>query len=101
MIEMNITPELQMLIIMIIAGTIGAFSRILVQRFSTKTWPHETWTGYAVALTLGAIGGWIAWELPNLEMFNWNPGRLGGYVVGYFFPDLIENLLEGLKPPTP
>lgn len=79
-------------------GGLGALTRILMQRWSNKEWPHATWQGYIVALLLGVIGGWLSYELT--KYVNWNYGNLGAFVVGYFFPDIAENLLEGFKPPT-
>ena len=84
--------------LMIVIGMVGAVGRILIQRWSNKEWPHATWQGYAVAIALGALGGYIAWELPNY--IDWaSTGRLGALVMGYFCPDILENLLEGFKPP--
>lgn len=78
-------------------GIVGAATRIGFQRWSNKQWPHDTWQGYGVALFFGLVGGWLSWELP--AYLNWDYGRLGAFVLGYFFPDIIENLLEGFKPP--
>lgn len=85
------------LILCVVFGIIGAATRIGFQRWSNKKWPHETLDGYLVALGLGAIGGWLSWELP--KYIDWNYDRLGAFVLGYFLPDIIENLLEGFKPP--
>ena len=78
-------------------GILGAGTRIAFQRWSNKEWPHQSFEGYAVALFLGGIGGWLSWELPRY--IDWNYDRLGAFVLGYFLPDIIENLLEGFKPP--
>ena len=85
------------LITLIVVGALGAATRILIQRWSNKTWPHENAEGFLVALSLGAIGGYLSWELPNY-IAEWNYGRLGAFVLGYFLPDVVENLLEGFKP---
>jgi len=76
--------------LLIIAGTVGAASRILVQRLNRKEWPHAKMEGTLVALGLGAVGGWLTWELGK--------DRLTAYAFGYLFPDIIENLIEGWKP---
>ena len=79
-------------------GVIGSATRVAFQWWSYKeTPPHDSVKGYLVALALGGIGGWISWELP--AYMSWDYGRLGSFVVGYFLPDIIENLLEGYKPP--
>lgn len=78
-------------------GTGGAIGRILLQRWSNKEWPHATWQGYVVSMTLGLIGGWFSYELT--KYIDWNFGNLGAFVVGWFFPDIAENLMEGFKPP--
>ena len=85
------------LLLAITIGAVGAATRIFMQRWSNKEWPHTTWQGYTVALLLGGIGGWLSWELPTY--INWDYGRLGAFVIGYFLPDILENLLEGFKPP--
>ena len=82
---------------MITIGVIGAAGRILVQRWANKVWPHEKLEGFLVALSLGALGGYVAWELPNYITWAYT-GRLGALVMGYFCPDILENLLEGMKP---
>lgn len=79
-------------------GMFGSLTRILFQRWSNKEWPHATWQGYAVAVFLGLVGGWLAYELP--KYLSWDFGNLGAFVLGYFCPDLLENLLEGFKPPV-
>ena len=50
-----------------------------------------------MALFLGFVGGWLAYEVP--KYLPWDFGNLGAFVLGYFCPDLLENLLEGFKPP--
>ena len=76
--------------LLISAGIVGALSRIGVQRYSTKEWPHEKTAGFLVAIGLGGIGGWLTWELGK--------DRLVAFAFGYLFPDIIENLIEGFKP---
>lgn len=80
-------------------GILGAAGRIGMQRWSNKSWPHETWQGYAVALFLGSIGGWLSFELP-VYIPEWNYGRVGAFLLGYWLPDILENVLEGFKPPV-
>ena len=86
------------LMVMIVVGIVGAAGRIFVQRWSSKTWPHETLSGFIVALALGALGGYLAWELPHYIEWAYF-GRLGALVMGYFCGDILENILEGFKPP--
>lgn len=78
------------ILVMIGVGIVGAATRIGVQRYSTKEWPHQKPAGFLVALALGGVGGWITWELGK--------DRLVAFAVGYLFPDIIENLIEGWKP---
>ena len=76
--------------LLILAGIVGAASRIGVQRYSTKEWPHSKLAGFLVALGLGGVGGWLTFELGK--------DRLVSFAFGYLFPDIIENLIEGWKP---
>ena len=85
-------PWIINLICLILAGTIGATSRILVQRINRKEWPHQKPAGFICAITLGGIGGWITWELAK--------DRLTAYAFGYLFPDIIENLVGRWSPDT-
>jgi len=86
------------LLLAIVLGIIGSGTRIVFQYWSYKEAPpHPDIYGYLAALFLGGVGGWISWELP--KYMSWDYGRLGSFVLGYFFPDIIENLLEGFKPP--
>jgi len=86
----------------IFSGIVGAGTRIGVQLWSyrnTEEQPHDSIQGYLVAIGLGAVGGWISWELPNY-ISEWSYGRLGAFAVGYLFPDIVENIVYGFKPPV-
>jgi len=82
--------------LMVFSGILGATARIFVQRWSYKEWPHDKPEGFLVALALGAMGGWLSYEVELAEIQSL--GRLGAFAFGYLFPDLIENLLDGWKP---
>lgn len=89
------------LLVMIAAGIIGALSRQFVQWIRDKQWPGQgdqplfgTWWA---ELALGAVAGWIAWELP--AYIEWtSSGRLGAWALGFVAPDVIENLAQALEP---
>lgn len=96
-------PWLVNLFLLLFMGVVGSALRILMQRYSYKEWPHDKLEGYLVALALGLFGGYFAWEFPNIPVIStiypeFVPGRFGALVLGYFFPDIGENLMEGFKP---
>lgn len=78
------------LLLMVVAGAAGALTRVLLQRFREGTWPSSWW----VQLILGAIAGWLSWEIPNYLPDWTNLGRLGAWALGFVFPDVAENLAQ-------
>lgn len=87
------------LVLMIVAGLVGALTRVLIKWGSDGKWPGQdpetplfgTWW---VQLLLGCIAGWITWEIPNYLPDLPNLGRLGAWALGFVFPDVAENLAE-------
>lgn len=92
------------LLILTTSGIIGQTSRILLQLLEYGIPPKEEAWKIWVKLTLGAVGGWITWEIVNspieaiivlfpsfiaeLTLIS----RLFAFTMGFTFPDILENL---------
>ena len=83
------------LVLYIVLGAIGSGGRILLQRARDKEWPVAM-EGAAVHLSLGALGGYVTFELMRLGLDN--GGRLGALAFGFMVIDVLENVFKVFQP---
>lgn len=76
----------------IVVGFAGAFSRLCLQWYRDKKLTQTPIQMFALFF-MGAVGGWIVFQLGSDYIAAW--------ALGFVFPDVAENLAAAYAPTPP